>query len=260
MPQQALLHSRSHRKGRQRAFPFVRVREQSPPSLPPGFLTQRSPHRGHSYTPSVFIYMLLIGKLLIIILIELKMSLLTAGGLDQMAFKGPFQPKPFSTILRNVLKQDEEGCSASTTKLHPRKDTAHQLKVFLRSREEQPEPSACITGPCSKARAHKDTVLKLPCGQESLQQSKQLCCSLLHTPSAAWLEACLLPEAQKPRSQGCGMTDSIPTEGKQHPRLGKDSTLPSPARPGAVPLAQRPAGTGDTQGLSQWQNHSLREH
>jgi len=27
-------------------------------------------------------------------LIQLKMSLLTAGGLDQMTFKGPFQPKP----------------------------------------------------------------------------------------------------------------------------------------------------------------------
>jgi len=28
-------------------------------------------------------------------LIQLKMSLLTAGGLCWMAFKGPFQPKPF---------------------------------------------------------------------------------------------------------------------------------------------------------------------
>ena len=34
-------------------------------------------------------------------LIQLKMSLLTAGGLDKMAFKGCFQPKPFCgpTIL-----------------------------------------------------------------------------------------------------------------------------------------------------------------
>jgi len=28
-------------------------------------------------------------------LIQLKMSLLTEGGLDYMAFKGPFQPTPF---------------------------------------------------------------------------------------------------------------------------------------------------------------------
>ena len=34
-------------------------------------------------------------------LIQLKMSLLMAGGLDYMAFRGPFQPKPFydSVIL-----------------------------------------------------------------------------------------------------------------------------------------------------------------
>jgi len=28
-------------------------------------------------------------------LIQLEMSLLTAGGVDWVAFKGPFQPKPF---------------------------------------------------------------------------------------------------------------------------------------------------------------------
>lgn len=40
--------------------------------------------------------------------------------------------------------------------------------------------------------------LKLSCGHEGLQKSKQLCCSLLHAASAVWLKACLLPEAQKP--------------------------------------------------------------
>jgi len=39
-------------------------------------------------------------------LIQLKMSLLTAGRLDQMASKGPFQPKPFydSMITAEMLK------------------------------------------------------------------------------------------------------------------------------------------------------------
>lgn len=40
--------------------------------------------------------------------------------------------------------------------------------------------------------------LKLSCGQEGLQKSKQLCCPLLHAASAVWLKACLLPEALKP--------------------------------------------------------------
>jgi len=34
----------------------------------------------------------------------LKMSLLTAGGLDQMAFKGPFQPKLFyDSMIKELL-------------------------------------------------------------------------------------------------------------------------------------------------------------
>ena len=33
-------------------------------------------------------------------LIQLKMSLLTAGGLDWMALKGPFQPKPYYDSVR----------------------------------------------------------------------------------------------------------------------------------------------------------------
>ena len=33
-------------------------------------------------------------------LIQLKMSLLTAGGLDWMDFKGPFQPKPFYDVWK----------------------------------------------------------------------------------------------------------------------------------------------------------------
>ena len=33
-------------------------------------------------------------------LISLKMSLLIAGGLDEMTFKGPFQPKPFYDSMK----------------------------------------------------------------------------------------------------------------------------------------------------------------
>jgi len=35
-------------------------------------------------------------------LIRLKLDLLTAGGLDQMAFKGPFPPKPLGDSLRTL--------------------------------------------------------------------------------------------------------------------------------------------------------------
>lgn len=56
----------------------------------------------------------------------------------------------------------------------------------------------CITSQHSKAWAHKDMALKLSCGQESLQKSKQLCLLSEHAASAVWLKASLLPEAQKP--------------------------------------------------------------
>ena len=36
-------------------------------------------------------------------LVWLKMSLLTAGGMDQMAFKGPFQPKLFYVLCVNMI-------------------------------------------------------------------------------------------------------------------------------------------------------------
>lgn len=72
--------------------------------------------------------------------------------------------------------------------------------------------------------------LKLSCGQEGLQKSKQLCCSLLHAASAVWLKACLL---LRPRSLQ-KMKGSALTVGKQHIRLRKDSTLPSLASLGAV--------------------------
>jgi len=43
---------------------------------------------------------------------EFKMSLPTAGGLDEMTFKGPFQPKLFyHSVIAQVLHVDEEAAS-----------------------------------------------------------------------------------------------------------------------------------------------------
>lgn len=89
--------------------------------------------------------------------------------------------------------------------------------------------------------------LKLSCGQESLQKSKQLCLLSEHAASAVWLKACLLAEAQKP----AGDERLSLSVGKQHTWLS--SPPPSLARLGAVAMAQKLSGTGDMLGLSQQQ-------
>jgi len=52
-------------------------------------------------------------------LIQLKMSLLTAGGLESMAFKGPFQPKPAcdSMLMGEVLPAVRPSCGSCRTDL-----------------------------------------------------------------------------------------------------------------------------------------------
>lgn len=132
--------------------------------------------------------------------------------------------------------------STGTTKLHSGKDTAQSVSV-------QPGTIDCITSQHSKAWAHKDMALKPSCGQESLQKSKQLCCSLNMLPQQSGSRhACSLKPTSLQEMKGSALT-----AGKQHTWLRKDSTLPSLARLGAVAVAQKLAGTGDMLGLSQQQ-------
>lgn len=81
--------------------------------------------------------------------------------------------------------------------MHSRKNAAHQLSPVSAQQSQLSAPLA------STAKLGHTKAVKMSCGQKSLQKSKQLCCALLHAPSAVQFEAWLLSEAQKPCSQGC---------------------------------------------------------
>lgn len=88
------------------------------------------------------------------VLIELKMPLPVAEGLDSMALRGPFHPKPFCD---SVIPKDQPGRSHTAKGFSSHQNSPH------RTRRDAPpalgKSSRCISFPkgCSTPRSHCHT-------------------------------------------------------------------------------------------------------